>query len=170
MKAKPVSASALDNQVHGLTPKDFNSSWTMSGGVVTALLDEKAGAVVRRHSGMNCVTLSFDNIRFKKPVSCGLLIFNAAINRVWDTSCEVGVKVFVEYPGADLREHIASAYCTFVTGEMIIEKVELNGVAIQQPRFLPKPMPKVVPCTKEQRRRWREANERRAKRLAAAKN
>ena len=80
-----------------------------------------------------------------------LLVLRAAVNRVFRTSMEVGVKVFAE----DLRKaevrHVASAYLTFVA-------IDANRETI--------PVPPAIPETDEEKRRHDEAGERRAQRLA----
>ena len=61
------------------------------------------------------VTASVDHIDFLVPVRVGdLVILRSSVNRVFHTSMEVGVKVFVENYIADTSQHVASAYLTFV--------------------------------------------------------
>ena len=53
--------------------------------------------------------------RFSGPGAGGdLVILRSSVNRVFQTSMEVGVKVFVENYIADTAQHVASAYLTFV--------------------------------------------------------
>ena len=66
-------------------------------------------------------------------------------------SMEVGVKVFREGVYNRNREHTSSAYLTFVA-------VDDDGH--------PREVPPVLPETAEERRRYREAGERRSWRLA----
>ena len=68
-----------------------------------------------RHSRSYAVTASVDHIDFLVPVRVGdLVILRSSVNRVFHTSMEVGVKVFVENYIADTSQHVASAYLTFV--------------------------------------------------------
>jgi acyl-CoA hydrolase len=89
---------------------------------------------------------------FLVPVHVGdLVIFRSSVNRVFNTSMEVGVKVWVENYLQDQCEHVSSAYLTFVA-------VDAGG------RHLT--VPAVIPETEEQRRRFDEAGRRREIRRA----
>ena len=78
-------------------------------------------------------------------------MLKSQVNRVFHTSMEVGVKVWVEnLKTGDLR-HTSSAYLTFV------------GVNQQGSRMV---LPQIVPETDEDKRHWHGADERRAYRLA----
>jgi acyl-CoA hydrolase len=74
----------------------------------------------------------------------------AAVNRVFRTSMEVGVKVWREENFTGLREHASSAYLTFVA-------VDEAGK--------PHPVASVIPKTPEEKRRYREAGRRRRWRM-----
>ena len=78
------------------------------------------------------------------------------VNRVFRTSMEVGVKVWVENLTRGTLRHTSSAYLTFVGLDPAGNKVLL---------------PPIVPETEDDKRRYEEAAERRAYRLAGkAKN
>jgi acyl-CoA hydrolase len=114
-----------------------------------------AAVVARRHAGRDCVTLGIDSVRFLAPARRGdLLVFQGAVNRVWRTSLEVGVKVWTEETFTRRRTHIVSAYFTFVA---------VDG------NLQPVPIPPVIPNTDEEKRRYEEAEERRAARLKSTK-
>lgn len=151
MKDKSVKESAIDNQVYSIFPNDLNSLGTIYGGRVLNLIDMIGGIVARRHSEKNCVTASMDSIDFIRPARTGdLLTLKASVNNAWNTSCEVGVKVFVEDPRTKKTHHLSSAYLTFVA-------LDENGK--------PSSMPKIIPKTREEKRRFKEAEERREIRL-----
>ena len=142
----------IENQVYKIFPNDLNPQGTIFGGRVLELIDMLGGIVAMRHSGKICVTASMDNIDFIAPAKAGdLLIFKAAINNVWNTSCEIGIKVFVEDCKTREKKHLASAYLTFVS-------LDEEGK--------PTAMPKIVPKTKQEKRRFQDAEKRRAIRLA----
>src|SRR3989344_8935468 len=144
---KLVKDSAMENQVHAILPNDLNHQGTIHGGIVLKLIDINGGVVASRHSGKTCVTASMDNIDFIRPARAGdLLIFKASVNNAWNTSCEVGVKVFVEDPKTKTRKHLASAYSAFVA-------LDDDGK--------PTSMPKIVPKTRQEKRRFQEAEKRR---------
>lgn len=94
---KSVKESAMENQVYAVLPNDLNSQGTIHGGVVLKLIDINGGIVAGRHSEKVCVTASMDSIDFIRPARAGdLLIFKGSVNNAWNTSCEVGMKVFAE--------------------------------------------------------------------------
>src|SRR5665213_3850318 len=94
---KRVSESAIHDQTYIVFPNDLNSIGTLYGGRVLEQADRVAAVVAKRHSGRVCVTLGVDSVRFLAPARHGdILIFQAAVNHVWRTSMEIGVKVLVE--------------------------------------------------------------------------
>ena len=98
------------------------------------------------------VTASVDHIDFLVPVRVGdLVILKSSVNRVFHTSMEVGVKVFVENYLADTAQHVASAYLTFVA-------VDAKGNHLK--------VAPVIPETDEQKRRYDDAGRRREIRRA----
>lgn len=144
---KPVSASAVQDQTYKAFPNDLNSNGTVFGGLMMALLDRVAVVVAERHSERTCVTASVDSLHFLAPARKGdILLFQAAINRSWHTSMEVGVKVrAVDYKTKEDR-HVVSVYFTFVAlGE--------NNQPTQ--------VPQVIPETPIEKRRYVEAEMRR---------
>lgn len=115
-------------------------------------MDEIAGIVAWRHAGRNCVTASIDRMSFYAPVYVGnLLILKASVNYVGKTSMEVGVRIEAQDPLTRRTTHTGSCHLTFVA---LDEKGR------------PAAIPKVVPKTKEERRRFKEAVERRKVREA----
>ncbi len=94
---KKVSDSAMSCYPVQVFPGDLNSKGTVFGGRVLAVMDSVAGYVAQKHTNMECVTLAVDSVRFLAPVKQGeILIYKASLNNVWQTSMEVGVKVFAE--------------------------------------------------------------------------
>lgn len=135
-----------------MMPHDANPMGNVHGGVIMKLIDNAAGVVAIRHARGTCVTASLDRLDFHHPVYVGdLLILKASINLVGRTSIEVGVRVEAENPRTGVVRHTASAYLTFVA---IDEKGK------------PRPVPPLVLETDEERRRNREAVDRRQVRLA----
>ena len=99
------------------------------------------------------VTAAVDRMTFLQPVHVGdLLTLQASVNAVWRTSMEVGVRVLAESPRTGEVRHTNSAYITMVA-------VDEHG----------RPVPGVpgLKCeSPEELRRKREAQVRRANRLA----
>lgn len=115
-QGKPVIDSRVENN-EIVQPGDLNINNTLFGGRLVALVDKIAAISAFKHSDMSCVTISIDHLIFKKPVPQGSLItLRACVNRVFNTSLEVGVKVTMRHGSwAKGEEHVCSAYLTFVT-------------------------------------------------------
>jgi acyl-CoA hydrolase len=151
LAGKPVSASAINDQTMVVFPNDLNTLGTLFGGRVIEQADIVAAVVAKRHAGRSCVTLGIDSVRFLAAATHGdILIFKAAINRVWKSSMEVGMKVFAEDFHTMQRKHIVSAYFTFVGVDEKLCPVEIAPI---------------IPETEDERRRFQEADERREMRL-----
>lgn len=154
--ARPVSYSAVREQVYMVFPNDLNSNDTVFGGLIMAQLDRYAAVAADRHAGGVCVTVGVDAVHFIAPARGGdVLIFNAAVNRAWTSSMEVGCKVEAEKIGGGDRRHILSAYLTFVA-------MDAQG--------RPRPVPPVVPETRHEKQRFEEAQLRRELRLRHAED
>src|SRR3954470_19126124 len=111
LAAKPVCESAINDQSAIVFPNDINVIGTLYGGRLMEMADEVAAIVSKRHTGRTCVTLGIDSVRFLAPARHGdILIFQAAVNHVWRTSLEVGLKVFADDFVTMQRRHIVSAY------------------------------------------------------------
>ena len=151
---RPVSQSAIHDQTAIVFPNDLNSLGTLYGGRVLEQADEVAAVVAKRHAGRVCVTLGVDSVRFHAPARHGdTLVFQAAVNRVWRTSMEVGVKAWAEDCKTLERRHIFSAYFTFVAVDAQMHPIDIVPV---------------LPETEVEQRRYRQADQRRQARLAAA--
>lgn len=149
---KPVSASCINDQTAIVFPDDLNTLGTLFGGRVMEHCDKVCAVVAKRHTGMNCVTLGIDSVRFLASARHGdILVFKAAVNRTWRTSMEIGIKVLVEDFRTRHTEHIVSAYFTFVGVDELLKPV---------------PIPAVIPQTADEIRRFEKAEERRQARLA----
>src|ERR1700691_168788 len=133
-------------------PNDANPLGALLGGRLMHWIDLAGAMAAHRHSRSYVVTASVDHIDFLVPVSVGdLVILKSSVNRVFHTSAEVGVKVFVENYIADTAQHVASAYLTFVA-------VDREGRRLK--------VAPVIPETEEQQRRYDDAGRRREIRRA----
>ena len=151
-EAKKVSDSAVEDYTYRIFPNDLNSNGTVFGGLVMSILDRLALVVSEKHCGMTCVTASVDTLVFLAPATIeDHLIFKAAVNRVWNTSLEVGLKVIAENPKTSDKRHIVSAYFTFVA-------LDENQKPIKIPQILPE--------SESQKRRFKEAQIRRNSRFS----
>ena len=109
MKDSKVELSQL------MMPEHANPAGNIHGGTIMKYIDNAALIAAMRHTHLNCVTASVDKIDFLSPVFIGnVLIAKASINKVWNKSMEIGVKVEAECLKTGNKAHVASAYLTFV--------------------------------------------------------
>jgi len=145
------SHSAVEQNVYKIFPNDLNAEQTVFGGLVMALCDRTALIVAERHSGTICVTAAVDSLNFLSPARTGeTLLVKASVNRAWNTSMEIGVRVVAENSRTGEVRHVVSAYLTFVG-------LDREG--------RPTSVPDVLPQTEDEKRRYRSAQVRRDARL-----
>ena len=133
-------------------PNHTNMLGNMLGGRVMHLVDICGAIAAMRHARCVAVTASIDQMSFLHPIHIGDLVrLRSQVNRVFRTSMEVGVKVWVENLQTTEIRHTSSAYLTFVALDSANNRVVL---------------PQIHPGTDDERRRYEEAAERRAYRLA----
>src|SRR4051812_32049583 len=78
-------------------PNDANTLGNMLGGHVMHLVDLCGAIAGMRHARSLVVTASIDQMTFLHPVHVGELVrLKSQVNRVFRSSMEVGVKVWVE--------------------------------------------------------------------------
>jgi acyl-CoA hydrolase len=131
---------------------DANLAGLVHGGVVMKMCDEAAAIAAIRHCGRRIVTAGVDRMTFVEPVNTGeLLSCLATVNAAWRTSMEVGVRVEAENPRSGARRHTSTAYLTMVA-------LDDEGKPVQVPALLAE--------SDDELRRQREAELRRANRLA----
>ena len=148
---RPVRDSQSE-MVELVLPNDANPLGALLGGRLMHWIDLAAALACHRHSHSQAVTAAVDHIDFLVPVRVGdLVILRSSVNRVFKTSMEIGVKVFVENYIADTSEHVASAYLTFVA-------VDGSGRHLK--------VAPVIPESEEQQRRYDDAGRRREIRRA----
>jgi acyl-CoA hydrolase len=114
MQGKPVRESQSEYSELAL-PNDANILGNVLGGKVMHLVDLAGALAALRHARSPVVTASVDHMNFLHPVQIGqLILLKSSVNRVFHTSMEVGVKVWVEDLRTGNRLHTSSAYLTFV--------------------------------------------------------
>jgi uncharacterized protein (TIGR00369 family) len=98
-----------------MTPNMVNFHGNVHGGYILSLLDKVAYACASRYSAKSVVTLSVDQVVFKRPIYVGELVTcHAAINYVGNTSMEVGIRVVAENLMTRESRHTNSCYFTMV--------------------------------------------------------
>jgi len=149
---RPFPAAEMTEMV---MPSDANPHGTAFGGKIMQWIDMVAAIAAWRFTG-KVVTASIDNLAFRKPIQIGdIVTLKAAVNRSWNSSMEVGVKVWCESRKLQNKFVACKAYLTFVA-------VDDDG----------KRCPVAKPLVPEHgiwQRRYKEADERRQRRLEARK-
>ena len=152
---RKVSESALESHaiVH---PVDTNALNNAFGGYLMSLMDEAACIVAFKHAGRKVNTVSIDGVRFFRPTAVGTILnIHASMNRVFNTSMEIGLKITETDPENGAELPVAHAYFTFVA-------IDDNGRATATAP--------VEPETAEEKRRFDQALIRREARIELGKN
>ncbi|MDQ7842134.1 MAG: acyl-CoA thioesterase [Armatimonadota bacterium] len=132
-------------------PEDAVLGTMMFAGRLMMHLDEAASILALRYCRGPIVTASIDALAFHAPIRVGeIVIYQAALNYVGRSSMEIGVRVLAEHPLEGRRRHTCTAFLTMV-------HMTDQG---------PQPVPPFTPRTEAERRRWAEAEQRRASRQA----
>ena len=151
MRPRPVRES-ISEMSEIVLPNDANVLNSLLGGRLMHWIDLAGAMAAHRHSRQHVVTASIDHLDFLVPVRVGdFVILRSSVNRVFHTSMEVGVKVWVENYRAEESRHVSSAYLTFVA-------VDVAGNRL--------PVPPVIPETEDEKRRYDGAARRREIRQA----
>ena len=139
--------------VQVVLPNDANPLGFMLGGRVMHLIDIAGAIACHRHTRSLLVTAAVDGLQFLHPIKVGdMIILRARVTAAFSTSLEVMVDVFSEETLTGLRLQTCVAYLTFVT-------VDRDGGRC--------PVPPLLLETDEERAVARQAEGRRAARLAA---
>lgn len=132
-------------------PHHTNQLGNLLGGQLMHWIDICAALSAAKHNNRVCVTASVDRIDFHHPIKLGDAVeLVASVNRVFNTSMEVGVKVYAQNFREGTKIHSNTAYLTFVA-------VDNNGVPVKGLE--------AVPETDDDKRRFDEALLRRKNRL-----
>jgi len=135
-------------------PNDANPLGSLLGGRLMHWIDVAGAMAAHRHSRSYALTASIDHMDFLVPVQVGdIVILRSSVNRVFRTSMEIGVKVWVESYIHDTCQHVSSAYLTFVAVDREKHRV---------------PVPAVIPETDAEKRRYEDAGRRREIRRSEA--
>jgi acyl-CoA hydrolase len=154
MNDKTPAASRVV-MTQSVLPGDGNALGTAFGGRVAQWIDIAAAIACQRHCRQRVVTASMDDLHFLLPIRVGMIVeLRAQVNAVFRTSMEAGVRIESENPLTGERAHVCSAFLTFVAQDEHGQGVEVPALELEND---------------EDRRRARDAGERRALRLARAR-
>jgi len=140
--AKTPTQIAVETR-YFVMPDHANPTGTAVCGVIVSWIDMIASMAAQKHCGKPVVTASIDSINFRKPINIGdHVVLKASVNYVGKTSMEVGVKVIKEDPYTARQAIATTAHLTFVSLD------ENNNPCLA---------PKLTPETKEEKRRYKNA-------------
>lgn len=116
MPSKKVPITSTRTEMTQIVlPSHTNNLGTAFGGQIAAWIDICAAVSAQRLCHAPAVTASMDGLHFRRPVRQGMVVvLRSQVNRVWNSSMEVGVRVEAEDPSTGQREHCCTAYLTFV--------------------------------------------------------
>ena len=124
-------------------PHMQNIRGDLFGGELMALVDQAAAVAAIRHAGGPAVTASIDRVDFKERIPVGSLVScEATVDFVGTTSMDITVEVYAERVSTGERRHTNQAHVVFVA-------IDENG--------RPKRVPRLVPETDEERKRYARA-------------
>ncbi len=146
IKPKTVKESII-TMTELVLPHHTNQLGKLLGGQLMHWIDICAALSAAKHTQHVCVTASVDRIDFIHSIKLGdAVILTATVNRVFNTSLDVGVKVYSESFKEGQRIHTNTAILTFVS-------VDDNGKPIKAVE--------VIPETDEEKKGYEEALQRR---------
>ena len=150
LKPKKPSESASE-MIQIVFPNDTNTLNSLFGGMLMQWIDLCGSVAAKRHCHKTVVTASMDKLDFLISAKVGdLVVMKSRVNRAFNSSMEVGVKVWAENLKTGGRKHIASSYLTMVALD---------------PEGRPSKVPQLVPGDDEDKRRYEEADKRRQLRI-----
>ncbi len=151
--AKPVSASRITlSQL--MQPEYANLRGAVHGGWIMKLADEAGGLAAIRHAQTGAVTVAIDQMSFHLPIRIGdLVILQAELTYVGNSSMETRVEVTAENPLTGERVHTNTAYLVYVA-------LDSDG--------RPARVPRLIAETETERRRMVQGERRQTARLKRA--
>lgn len=142
---QPVTMTEL------VLPSHTNALGTIFGGVVMAWIDVAGAIAAQRYARSPVVTVSIDYMHFIVPIKIGYTVqVHAVVTFAGTTSMEVEVVVEAENTVTGEVREATRAYLTYVSVD------EFNR---------PKKVKPFVASTAEEKKRFKEAQKRRAERL-----
>lgn len=138
-----------------ILPSDANNLNSAFGGKVMEWIDICGAVAAQRHCRQVVVTASIDDLHFHSPIRVGWIAqLRARVLAAFRTSMEVGVTVHAENPLTGERSLTTSALMTFVALNQELGRVQVPPLKLE---------------TEEEHLAAREAEERRAQRIARQK-
>jgi len=150
MEAKRVSDSMVEMR-ELILPNDTNILGNLLGGRLLHWVDVAGAMAASKHAQSIVATACIDSVDFNHPVHVGeMIVLKAKLTWVGNTSMEVMVEVCSD---------------NYITGETkFTNKAYLIFVALDE-KGNPKPVPKLILETEEEKREYQDALKRREARL-----
>jgi acyl-CoA hydrolase len=140
--ARPMSRS-VGSITTFVMPDMQNIRGDLFGGHLMALVDQAAAVAAIRHAGGPAVTASIDRVDFRERIPVGALVTcEATVDYVGRTSMDITVEVYSERVSTGERRHTHTAHVVFVA-------IDDEGK--------PKPVPRLIAETDEERARYTRA-------------
>lgn len=135
-------------------PNDTNTFGNLMGGRLLYWMDICSAMAAQKHSNSPVVTVSVDNVSFKRSIKLGEVVtIQAKVSRAFSSSMEVRMEIFAHNLPEGTKVKTNEAYYTFVA---IDENTKPRKVA------------ELVPVTDEEKKLYEEALQRRELRLILA--
>jgi acyl-CoA hydrolase len=135
-----------------MLPQDANPRGNVHGGTLMKLADTAGGTCAVRHARRPMVTVVMDSMTFEQPVYVGnLVVLHACVTWTGRTSLETEVIIDAENILTGDVRRISTGYFVYVA-------IDDHG--------RPTPVRPMQVTNDEQRRRWQDAEQRRAARLS----
>nr|XP_015217526.1 PREDICTED: acyl-coenzyme A thioesterase 12 [Lepisosteus oculatus] len=111
-------------------PCHANHRGELGAGQLLKWIDTTACLAAEKHAGVPCVTASMDDIQFEETVRVGQIInVKAKVNRAFNSSMEVGIRVSVQDVQTGILKQVCVAYSTFVVKPVGSQKVRQPNAA-----------------------------------------
>ncbi|HLS95371.1 acyl-CoA hydrolase [Sphingobacterium allocomposti] len=132
-------------------PNDTNTFGNLMGGRLLYWMDICAAMAAQKHSNSPVVTVSVDNVSFRRSIRLGEVVtIQAQVTRAFSTSMEVRMEIFAQNLPEGTKVKSNEAYYTFVA----IDKDNK-----------PTRVPELVPETDTEKELFEKASQRRELRL-----
>lgn len=151
LRPKPVKESRIE-MVELMLPNDANPLGNVFGGKIMSLVDIAGSMAAMKHCRRPVVTASLGDLHFISPIKIGYMVMlEAVVVYTGRTSMEVEVTVVSENPVTGERKFTSHAFLTYVA-------IGRDGSRVE--------VPKIIPETEDEKRRFEDAKKRRGERIA----
>ena len=143
MKLEKTPQESLTILTDLVLPSESNTLNNLFGGELLARMDRAGSITASRHAQAIVVTASVNHVAFQKSIPLGSTVtVEAQVSRAFTSSMEVIITVWKESPLETTREKTNTAIYTFVA-------VDADGK--------PKPVPRLVPQTPQEKEYYQAA-------------